>query len=149
MPQSSKKSVVSDSRQCPFTDSHCVYPCDKMQHARMVIGKSDDDMIEHLNVNRTTWWRWRRGEVRPPFSVCAYLSVLTGKFPWSNWETFFFNQRDQKLYFHDYRYGLSLSDLKAYWWQIQELQLFRKSRSEDREEASEASSSVISLKVKS
>lgn len=115
----------------------CCYPCEKLVIAKCQAGLSDDDVIYNLNIHRTTWNKWRSGKSQPPRSACLYLHTMTGWFPWPGWERMFINRREQKLYIDEIKMGLSLTDLLAYWWQVQELKVYREEYARQRQQKNE------------
>ena len=131
------------SRTCPFTRYSCVYPCFNLKQARMSIGVSDPQVAGLLAVARSTWWRYRQGHQKPPRSVCGYLHILTGYLPWAGWQNCFVNQREQRLYIDDYQFGLSLNDLRVYWWQVRELRALRLEKKQAQSEVWQASNRVF------
>ncbi len=75
------QSVAKPCRNCPFTGYSYAYPCSNLKHARQVMCKSDTEMAGLIDVSRGTWWRYRQGNQKPPFSVCYMLHVMIGNFP--------------------------------------------------------------------
>ena len=138
MPPKSTKSIIPVCLPCPFDGQSCQYPCSKLVHAKGVCSMADDDIAQELGVSRSTWWRYRQGSQKPPRSVCSYLHVLMGHLPYPNWTRCFVNRREQRLYVDDINVGLSLSDLRAYWWQLQELQVLRQQHERKRCDQHEA-----------
>mgnify|MGYP001568360438 CR=1 FL=1 len=133
------------SRTCPFTRFSCVYPCFNLKQARMSIGVSDEQIDGLLNVARSTWWRYRQGHQKPSRAVCAYLHILVGHLPWTGWKNCFVNLREQKLYIDDYQFGLSLRDLRVYWWQVRELRALRREKKQAQSEARRAPTRVFPM----
>ena len=118
--------TVSTTSRCPFDGDKCTYPCDKLVPAKCHAELSDEDVAEQIGVSRSTWNRYRNGQTKPPRSVCFFLRIMTGWLPWPGWEKSFINQREGKLYINDYKDGMTVQDLQAYWWQIQELNIYRR-----------------------
>lgn len=116
----------SAARGCPFTGSRCAYPCHYLNDVRSVMAISNQETAALLDVAPSTWWRYRRGQQRPPRAVCGYLHVLMGHLPWPGWDRSFVNRKEQRLYIDDYQFGLDLQDLRAYWWQVHELRAARR-----------------------
>lgn len=131
------KSGVSASRRCPFDGGSCVYPCDKLKDARPLAGLTDNQTASVLDVSAVTWWRYRQGKQRPPRAVCGFLYVLAGHLPWPGWQGSFVNRREQRLYIDEYRFGLDLGDLRAYWWQVRELAVLRRENAALRQQVRE------------
>jgi hypothetical protein len=134
---------VSVDVGCPFDGDQCTYPCSKLVPAKCQAELLDKDVALQLGVSRTTWYRYRNGQQKPPRSVCFFLRTMTGWLPWSGWEKSFINQREQKLYVNDYKDGMSIQDLQSYWWQIQELAGYRRERTLERTRITERCGNVL------
>jgi len=112
-------------RTCPFDGYSCVYPCNKLLHARMDAGLSDDDVISKIGTHRMTWWRYRSGQQKPPLAVCGYLSALAGIFHWPGWRKFNINVLNGKLFRSDLRDGFTPGDVASIFFMRQELHYWR------------------------
>jgi transcriptional regulator with XRE-family HTH domain len=106
-------------RTCPFDRLNCVYPCFQLVHARMSANLTDEDVTKKLDISRSTWWRYRRGHQKPPKSVCSMLHILAGHLPWAGWRNCFINHQEEKLYIDNNQLGITLTDLRGYWWKLQ------------------------------
>ena len=53
-------------KACPMDGSFYVYPCCKLQHARVVAGLSPDSVAQVLGVCRATVWRYLSGKSKLP-----------------------------------------------------------------------------------
>lgn len=110
---------------CPVDGDWCVYPCNKLVHAKLDAGLSDDEVIQKIGSCRMTWWRYRRGQQKPPLSVCGYLAVLAGQFPWAGWRKFNINVLNGKLFRQDLRDGFEPGEVASIFYMRQELQYWR------------------------
>ncbi len=119
MPSKQINSTISAFRVCPFTSEPCTFPCDNLVTAKCEANMSDNEVIKELDVSQNTWRRYRNGTTKPPRSVCLYLHIRSGNLPWSSMFNCFFNFREEKLYIDNMNLGLSLSDLRVYWWKLQ------------------------------
>jgi hypothetical protein len=120
-----KKPRKNPLRRCPFDASVCVYPCNKLVHGRMDANLTDKAVISVLGLARMSWWRYRRGQQRPPLSVCGYLSALSGVFHWAGWRKFNINPGNGKLFFEGLRDGWSPEDVVSIHWLRGELASWR------------------------